>query len=446
MLAKVRHYILTGWPSGCSPEIMPFFSRKDELSVEGGCILWGCRVVVPPKKREQIMAELHDIHPGITLMKEVARSLVWWPGLDTDLEKMVKYCESCQESRNAPPKTVLHPWEYPKSPWSRVHVDYAGPLFGRMYLIVVDAFSKWVEIAVTHIATSEATIEGLRQMFATHGVPNTLVSDNGSCFTSEQFANLCNRNRITHITSAPFHPASNGLAERAVQTFKAKLKQMKSGSLTTKIARILLRQHTSPHSTTGLPPCQLLMGCMIKTPLGAVFPSVHAKVQSKQEAMKKVFDQKASPRYFELADNVYSRNYGQRGAKHLPGEVVDKQGSVTYDVLLRDQRCVRRHANQLFPRLKENRGAGVMDGTSQLPPVETEETGEKSLSVPSSREIMQETREIPEFTPPPDSPRGGHLDLQPEANTTVPGEAVDKPSLRRSSREIQRPRRVIEEV
>ena len=122
--------------------------------------------------------------------------------------------------------------------------------------------------------------------------------------------------------------------------------------------------------------------------------------------MKKAFDQKAIPRYSELGGNVYPRNYGQ-GAKHLPGKVVDKQGSVTYSLLLRDQRYVRRHANQLFSRLKENRGAGVIDCSSQLPPVETVETGKKSLSVPSSREIMEETRQIPEFTSPPDSPRGG---------------------------------------
>ena len=142
-----------------------------------------------------------------------------------------------------------------------------------------------------------------------------------------------------------------------------------------------------------------------------------------------------------MSDNAYSRNYGL-GAKHLPGKVVDKQGSVTYGVLLGDQRYVRRHANHLFPCLNENHGAGVMDCTSQLPPVETEETGEKSLSMPSSREIM----EIPEFTPPPDSPSGGHLHLQPEVKTTVPVKLVDKPSLRRSSREIKRPRRLIEEV
>ena len=172
---------------------------------------------------------------------------------------MVKSCSTCQESRNNPTKTDLHPWEYPKSPWSRLHVDYAGQLFGKMYLIVVDAFSKWVEIAIANTATSEATIEGLRNMFATHGVPDTLVSDNGSCFTSEQFANFCRRNNITHITSAPFHSASNGLAERAVQTFKAKLKCMQSGSLTTKISRIVLRQQPTPHSTTGAPPCELLM-------------------------------------------------------------------------------------------------------------------------------------------------------------------------------------------
>ena len=139
---------------------------------------------------------------------------------------------------------------------------------------------------------------------------------------------------MSNLQFAPLHPASNGLAERAVQTLEAtcKLKQMKSGSLTAKTVRILLRQHTTPHSTTSLPSCQLLMGRMIKTPLGAVFPSVYVKVQTKQEAMKKAFDQRASSRYFELGDNVYSHNYGQ-GAKHLPGEVVDKQGSVTYGVL-----------------------------------------------------------------------------------------------------------------
>ena len=438
VLAKVRHYILSGWPSEGTPEIISFYNRKDKLSVEDGCILWGCRVVVPPNRRGQIMAELHDTHPGITLMKGVARSLVWWPSIDTDLEKMVKSCSLCQGSRNNPTKTDLHPWEYPNNPWSRLHVDYAGPLFGRMYLIVVDAYSKWVEIAVARTATSEATIEGLREMFATHGVPDTLVSDNGSFFTSEQFSNFCNRNNITHITSAPFHPASNGLAERAVQTFKAKLKRMQTGSLTTKISRILLRQHTTPHSTTGVPPCQILMGRMIKTPMAAVFPSVQAKVQAKQGAMKKAFDLKVAPRDFELEEVVYSRNYGQ-GSKHLPGNV-DKQGSVTYGVLLKDKRYVRRHADQLFSRLKDNRVTDVVEGTSQLPPVVAVENCTPEVATETEHEPDKDSTQVPI------SPSNGQSRALSVGDTTVIPGAVDMLPLRRSSREIKPPRRLIEEV
>ena len=93
-----------------------------------------------------------------------------------------------------------------------------------MYLIVVNAFSKWVKVAITHTASSEATIEGLHHMFATHGVPDTIVSDNASSFTSAQFARFCSRNNINHLTSAPFHLASNGLAEQTVQSFKTMLK------------------------------------------------------------------------------------------------------------------------------------------------------------------------------------------------------------------------------
>ena len=96
-----------------------------------------------------------------------------------------------------------------------------------MYLIVVNAFSKRAKVAITHTASSEATIEGLHHMFATHGVPDTIVSDNASSLTSAQFARFCSRNNINHVTSAPFHLASNGLAEQTMQSFKTMLKQMK---------------------------------------------------------------------------------------------------------------------------------------------------------------------------------------------------------------------------
>ena len=78
-------------------------------------------------------------------------------------------------------------------------------------------------------ATSAHTIAKLRGMFATHGLPQLVVSDNGAVFTSGEFKEFLERNGIRHVRSAPYHPASNGLAERYVQTFKTSLK--KSGEV-----------------------------------------------------------------------------------------------------------------------------------------------------------------------------------------------------------------------
>jgi len=83
------------------------------------------------KWQKTVLAELHKDHPGIVQMKEVACSYVWWDRIDKDIETMVKSCKPCQTVRNAP----LHPWLWPTKPWQRLHLDFAGPFQGRMYLI-----------------------------------------------------------------------------------------------------------------------------------------------------------------------------------------------------------------------------------------------------------------------------------------------------------------------
>lgn len=108
-------------------------------------------------------------------------------------------------------------------------MDYAGPFLGKMFLVVVDSHSKWMDVYPTNTASSQGTIEKLRQSFSVHGLPQMLVSDNATCFTSAEFAEFMRRNGVKHVTSAPFHPSSNGLAERAVQTFKEGMKKMQGG-------------------------------------------------------------------------------------------------------------------------------------------------------------------------------------------------------------------------
>lgn len=175
-----------------------------------------------------MLEDLHTGHCGVVRMKEIAHSYFWWPGLDADIEEKAGFCPDCQKVRNLPQLAPLHPWDWPEEPWQRVHIDFAGPLESRMFLVVVDAHSKWPEVAVMKGTSSEKTVEALISIFSRFGLPQQLVSDNGPQLVSEEFRKFMEENGIQHIKSAPYHPATNGLAERFIQTMKQALKSSNS--------------------------------------------------------------------------------------------------------------------------------------------------------------------------------------------------------------------------
>ena len=191
----------------------PLFQRRTELSLFDGCIVWGTRVVIPSDCREAVLTESHDSHPGMSRMKELA-----------DIKITVRQCPECQSNRAMPPQAPLQPWSWPTRPWSRLHLDYAGPVAigGKMYLILIDAHSKWIEAFCTASSTAAAVIADLKPLFDQFGLPETIVTDNGTCFVSAEFEDFLQlvRNGIRQLKSAPYHPQSNGLAERAVQIVK----------------------------------------------------------------------------------------------------------------------------------------------------------------------------------------------------------------------------------
>jgi transposase InsO family protein len=267
VLSCIHHFILHCWPNSVNnPNLKPYFTRREELSVIDGCILWGCRVIIPPKGRNIVMSQLHDTHPGVSRMKRLARSYVWWPGMDSEIESKVCGCSTCQLDRPSPAKAPLHPWEWPSRPWSRVHMDHAGPFMGKIYLILIDAHSKWMEVKIVASTSTENTIAKLREIFATHGIPEQLVSDNGSGFTSAEFKQFTEYNGIKHTLVSPYHPASNGLAERAVQTFKHNVTKLE-GPMETRISKFLFKYRITPQTSTELSPAELLMGRRLRTHL-----------------------------------------------------------------------------------------------------------------------------------------------------------------------------------
>lgn len=287
-------------------------------------------------------------------MKSLARSYVWWPKLDSDLEHKVKQCNNCQTRQKLPPVAPLHPWEWPNKPWSRLHIDYAGPFMGQMFLIIVDAHSKWMDVYPVHAATTKATIEKLRCAFATHGLPDIIVSDNGTCFTSMEFADFVKVNGIKHVRTAPFHPSSNGLAERAVQTFKDSMKKMTdNASVETKVSRFLMRYRITPHTTTGQSPAQLLMNRQPQSRLALTRPNIERRIQTKQANQKRDHDQRTKQRTFNVGDLVFARNFA-RGSQWLPGVIKGKHGPLSYEIELSDGRIWRRHVDHVRSRHTEN--------------------------------------------------------------------------------------------
>ncbi|KAI5086647.1 hypothetical protein C0J45_23302, partial [Silurus meridionalis] len=206
VLSRVVDIVMTGKGESDGLELKPYISRRHELSVQSGRLLWGRRVVIPPALRKPVLKQLHVGHCEMVRMKEIARSYFWWPGVDGQIEEKSRTCTSCQCIRNAPQLAPLHPWEYPEKPWHRIHIDFAGPVEDKMLLVVMDAHSKWPEVAIMKSTSAEKTIKKLGEMFSRFGSPVQLVSDNGPQFTSHEMATFLQANGVQHITSSPYHP------------------------------------------------------------------------------------------------------------------------------------------------------------------------------------------------------------------------------------------------
>nr|VZI40990.1 unnamed protein product [Spirometra erinaceieuropaei] len=177
-------------------------------------------VVIPSSLRPSVLRQFCANHAGTSRVKSVARSFAYWPDIDGDINDVVRRCFRCQQVARMPHRQPPIPWQSQERPWSHVHIEFAGPINAVSYLILVDAYSKWPEIAQLNSATASATIVFLRCIFSHHGLPEDLVSDNDSQFTSSPSEDFCRQQIIQHLRSPPYHPQANGQAERFVVTFK----------------------------------------------------------------------------------------------------------------------------------------------------------------------------------------------------------------------------------
>ena len=264
------------------------------------------RVIISKIFHKPLLTELHCSHLGMSRMKSLARSYFWWPHLDSEIEELSHNCVKCSAASRNPPKAPAHPWMIPQHPWQRIHVDHAQ--FGKYLLLVtIDAYSKWPEVHIVPSTSAQTTIDKLRMIFAIHGIPMTLVSDNGTPFQSKEFHKFMNANGIIHRHVPPYHPSSNGLAENMVKTVKqalSKCKITKDATIETHIARFLASYRNTRHSTTSRTPAEMLFNRAPRTLLSLVHPCTPQRVE--QTVEKHIGDHQ--PRHFSVNSDVMIRD------------------------------------------------------------------------------------------------------------------------------------------
>ena len=217
-LQSLISVIKEGWPDSRNQVVdcvKPYFNFQDELSVLDGIVFRGQRVVVPDCMRSEALSKLHNAHQGIVRTKQLARDLLYWPGLSKQIEDMIAKCASCQNHRNNQQKEPLMPRDVPKRAWAQVGVDLFDCI-GHKWLICVDYFSDYFEMEKLPSTNGSAVIRQLKKWFSAHGIPLCVVSDNGPPFGGFEFKEFSRTYGFEISYISPKHSQSNGMVEKAV--------------------------------------------------------------------------------------------------------------------------------------------------------------------------------------------------------------------------------------
>ena len=185
---------MNDWPKKVEGELRPYFCRKLELDIINECVYYGHRVVIPTLLQQTVLKELHSSHEGIVRTKALARSYLWFPKIDKEIENMCKSCNHCLITRSSPPKSVA-PWPKCSEPFTTIHIDHFN-LRDHNFLVIIDYYSKWIDAYLVKNLSSETTIEKLRECFARFGLPVTIVSDNGTSLVSDEIEHFFHNNGV----------------------------------------------------------------------------------------------------------------------------------------------------------------------------------------------------------------------------------------------------------
>ncbi len=417
--------IKSGWAINrkkCPPALTPYYNNRSELVEDNGLVFFGERLVVPTFLRNEMLHQIHRSHIGIEGCLRRAREVIYWPRMNAEVKDFVSKCSICQTHQPEQCREPLKSYAVPPRPWSVIGEDLFQ-LGQQQFLIIVDYWSGFFEVQELTKVTSKSVITASKVQFARHGIPDTLISDNGPQFASVEFAQFTREWQIQHRTSSPHYPQSNGRAENAVKTCKSLLKKAKASGEDPLLA--LLDWRNTPTEDMGTSPAQRLMGRRTRTLL-PMHPSL-LKAQGQDETKKKLKKRKAKQAmcYNKKCKPLEPLHSGDAIRMKLPGDTQWSLGS-----------CVRALGDRSYEvevsgrRYRRNRRhlRVTKESAPQPPSAGAEEFQYKSSEMTEEPVIPEESNETLEGSASRNSTRTSE-DLDT---------AEDNAVLRRSTR-VRRP-------
>ncbi|XP_056891953.1 uncharacterized protein K02A2.6-like isoform X2 [Takifugu flavidus] len=273
-LVLLKETIQSGWPEErpmCPQSIAEYWNHRAELSVMNDIIFKREKIIIPTLLSTEMLSRIHSGHMGMEKCKLRARDILFWPGMNKQIEEMVGKCPTCLIYRPSNTKEPMMSHQIPDRPWQAVATD----LFtwnNDNYIITVDYYSRYFKLDKLHSTTGPTVIRKLKAAFSRHGVPQTVVLDGGPQYSCKEFDTFAKEWEFTHITSSPYYPRSNGLAEKAVHIAKSLMEKAKADKRDPYLS--LLEYRNTPVDNFKSP-AQLLMSRRLRS----ILPNTHKQLQ-----------------------------------------------------------------------------------------------------------------------------------------------------------------------
>ncbi|GBL76248.1 Transposon Ty3-G Gag-Pol polyprotein [Araneus ventricosus] len=316
-LQTVIKFVKEGWPKvatkNWSRELKQYYKSQSDLHTNEGLLFINDKIVVPNSLRQQMLTLIHEGHFGMEKCKQRAREIMYWPGINRDIETIVSHCEICEKFRRSNTKEPLQPHSVPDRPFEKIGVDIME--FGNLnYLVVMDYYSKWIEVSELVNKTATEVINVLKETFSRYGIPNFVVSDNIP-FNSHVYIDFAKTWDFEYKFSSPHHHQSNGQAERGVGIVKTIMRKAKEDNKNHFVG--LMEYRNTPISGLNLSPAQLMFSRRLRTKLpvtnkllnSEVVNNVKGLLTKRQQIQKQFHDRSAkSLSRLNPGDNVRMQN------------------------------------------------------------------------------------------------------------------------------------------